>query len=140
MTKVYLDACIVVYIVENTAQRSAVMQLLNNFPNLLLYSSHLAMMECLVKPFRNGNQLLIESYRSFFRNIVCIRPEASNLEGVFDAAAQIRAFCRLPAPDALHLALANFGECDVFLTNDIQLQQRWMSHPIYPFPRRVDVI
>ena len=42
---------------------------------------------------------------------------------VIDRATQLRARYYLRTPDAIHLAAAIVGGCDVFLTNDYRLTQ-----------------
>jgi predicted nucleic acid-binding protein len=60
---------------------------------------------------------------------------------VFLRAAQIRAATRLRAPDALHLAFASYGKCDVLLTGDAQMGQKWQPSSLgFTYPAQVVVI
>jgi len=136
MTKVYLDSCIAIYLVEQTAYSHSVLQILNSFSNLILHSSNLALMECLVKPLRLGDTTLVRSYGKFFAGVNLV----PSTQSVFRLAAEIRASCDLSAPDALHLAYASRVKCDVFLTNDAQIKAKWSAVGISQFPKQVIVI
>jgi predicted nucleic acid-binding protein len=60
---------------------------------------------------------------------------------VFLRAAQIRAATRLRTPDALHLAFASYGKCDVLLTGDAQMGQKWQPSSLgFTYPAQVVVI
>lgn len=82
--------------------------------------SDLSEMECLVMPFRQKNQLLIDKFRRWFKKTKSV---ALGKE-VFLQAARLRAdFSSIKTPDALHLAAASFYDCDEFWTNDNRLDK-----------------
>ena len=103
---VYLDACIVIYWVEG--QPSQIESLRRAFAGLgeegIAYSP-LVQLECLVYPYRSGNQELLARYQQFFACGTSLHLS----EEVFDQAAQLRAeYSRLKTLDALHLACAQY--------------------------------
>ena len=115
MGQVYLDSSFVIYVVENRGELG------NMARNLLVQNgaqfciSHLVEMECLVKPFRQNDFLLENSYRKFFSDfdVLSIPVEA------FERAAHIRAEHRsVRTPDALHLATACLAGCSQLWTGD----------------------
>ncbi|HMT09641.1 MAG TPA: type II toxin-antitoxin system VapC family toxin [Pyrinomonadaceae bacterium] len=121
LKRVYLDTCKSIYIVEaklpfcDTAQAR-----LDNEPNNDLYYSNLSILEVLVKPLRDKDDSLRELFGEFYasQDLLEIPRE------VFEAAAQLRAsFQSLKTPDALHLATAQFHDCDEFWTNDDRLNK-----------------
>lgn len=78
----------------------------------------MSVLECLVKPLRDGDQGLIADYREFFAShdltLVEIGP------AVIETALRIRARIGLRTPDAIQAACALAvpdGDC-LFLTND----------------------
>ncbi len=64
--------------------------------------SRLAVMECCVKPLREGNAALLARYRQLFAATAIIELDAA----VIDTATQLRATHGLKTPDALHAACA----------------------------------
>jgi len=85
-----------------------------------LASSHLALMECLILPLRQGLSGLKQDYDDFFSTQVTELVPFT--ETVFRMAADIRALHDLRTPDTLHLAAALAAACDMFLTNDAGLK------------------
>lgn len=115
--KVYLDSCIVIYLVEQVEDFTSRLQ------NLILEDavfliSDLTRMECRIKPLQDKNTALLEEYDFFFS--VCTRTIPLDAE-VFDKAAEIRAEYPFKTPDALHLSCAISCNADIFLTNDRRL-------------------
>ncbi|MGI9055726.1 MAG: type II toxin-antitoxin system VapC family toxin [Pyrinomonadaceae bacterium] len=121
MNRIYLDACVIIYIVEKHPVYSAPIEnLMSLVPSTEFCYSPLARLECLVMPFRTKDLKLEKLYEAFFnaQNILAMPPE------VFDEAAQFRAdFNSLKTPDALHLAAAVYHNCDEFWTNDNRLDK-----------------
>ena len=79
-------------------------------------SSELVVLETLVKPLRDGNDVLEGLFRSLLdSNEVRLIPTTRAL---WEEAAAIRAAARLKAPDSLHAAAAIHVECNLFITND----------------------
>lgn len=117
--KVYLDSCIVIYLIEeHPIFAPQVESYLAQFSNAQIYVSDLTELECLVLPLRIKNQVLIEKFQNWFQTINVLSLEKS----VFHNAAQRRAdFPRLKTPDALHISTAIYHNCDEFWTNDNRL-------------------
>ena len=134
--RLYLDSSVVIYLVENTAKKGPVLSVLSGYQNYALCSSYLALMECLVKPLQNSNLSLVSAYEAYFQTLILI----SSPRKAFRLAAEIRAYTNLRTPDALHLAYAAAGRCEVFLTGDRRLASAWQQNPLYPFPQGVIVV
>ena len=120
MSKIYLDACIVIYFVEKHADYAAAIEAridgLSETDTLCF--SPLIKMECLVMPLRTGDAALQGRFEAFLKSQKMLDLTA----GRFDEAARIRAdFSSLKTPDALHLAVAMHHKCDEFWTNDNRL-------------------
>lgn len=116
--RVYLDACIVIYLVEEhplfgEPSRNAILSSVGRQFCL----SPLVEMECLIHPLRNKNQGLIERYEMFF--LKCLSLELT--PEVYRTGAKLRADHMLKTPDALHLAAALFHDCGEVWTNDDRL-------------------
>jgi len=121
MNRIYLDACIIIYIVEkHLIYSSRIEILMNTSPSAEFCCSPLARLECLVMPLRTKDLQLQKLYEAFFnaQKILVIPSE------VFDEAAKLRAdFTGLKTPDALHLAAAVYHNCGEFWTNDNRLDK-----------------
>ncbi|MEO6724680.1 MAG: type II toxin-antitoxin system VapC family toxin [Blastocatellia bacterium] len=119
MPRIYLDTCIVIYVVERHPLYTAMVEarLQSLAPNDLCYSP-LVRMECLVKPFKDQDASLLQLYESFLG-----AQQMLDLPRViFDAGARLRAaHPRLKTPDAIHLAAAVHHGCTEFWTNDDRL-------------------
>jgi len=124
VSRVYLDACTIIYLVEAenpfhtlVAQRIAE---LDATPDSVLLTSRLSLLECRIAPLRGKDQDLLLRYDKFF--------EAARLEiieltaDVVEQATRLRARGGFRTPDALHLASAIAAEADVFLTGDVGLE------------------
>jgi predicted nucleic acid-binding protein len=134
--RIYLDSCVVIYLVENTPQAATVQQILANYHGSQACSSNLALLECLVAPLRDNDEVLVNAYKQFFR--VCYR--IPSRVQVFRVAAHLRATTNLRTPDALHLAYAHAGKCHIFLTGDKKLANLWNSQRAYPYPHEAVAI
>lgn len=116
---VYMDSCTIIYLVEEhpifAPQIEARLQ--QAAGSSLAYTA-LSEMECLVIPFRNQQQVVIDKFRDWFQ-----RAHFLTLERViFEDAAKLRAqHSRLKTPDAIHLAAAVHHGCAEFWTNDDRL-------------------
>ncbi len=115
--KVYLDSCIVIYLIEGEPiRRQAVETIMNQLtPESCL--SDLVRLECKIRPLREKDEGTLQRFEGFFTNafIIPLRPE------VYDLAAELRAQHRLKTPDAIHAAAAILHGCDEFWTNDRRL-------------------
>lgn len=120
MSKIYLDACIVIYFIEkHAAYANKIEAMINNLgANDVLCFSPLIRLECLVMPLRTNDKTLKSLYESFFKTQKMLDMTVE----IYDKAAQLRAdFNSLKTPDALHLATALHYNCDEFWTNDNRL-------------------
>jgi len=118
-----LDACALIYRFEgNAALRDAttglIAELTANQPKVALAVSRLSVLECRVKPLREGDSALLQRYAAFFAAVQVIELDAH----VVEIATDLRARQGLKTPDALQAACAlrwqSMGEKVVFLTAD----------------------
>lgn len=120
MRRVYLDACIVIYLIENAAPFSErVRQFLARNSDAHLCVSPLVRMEVIVKPLRESATALVSDYEDFLAAQHWLAIDDS----IFNRALYLRALHGLKTPDALHLATALHHGCDEFWTNDDRLNK-----------------
>ena len=121
MTKIYLDTCIVIYLIEKAPHYSSKIEnLIRGLTNYELCFSPQVEMESLVMPFRTKDESLKKLFGEFFD----AQTRLSMPSKVFQNAAQLRAdFPSLKTPDALHLSTAVYHTCDEFWTNDNRLDK-----------------
>lgn len=121
MTKIFLDSCIIIYLIEKyPIYASSVETAMKSVANGIYYFSPLVRLECLVMPLRTNDAALQKLYASFFKSRNLLNITSS----VYNQAAQLRAdFSSLKTPDAIHLATAEFYDCDEFWTNDNRLDK-----------------
>lgn len=101
--KIYLDSCIVIYLIEGSPQnRAAVEAVLQAYHPTATVISDLVRLECRVGPLRSGDLAMLKRFEDFFESVhvVAVSP------AVCDLAAELRAQHRLKTPDALHVAAA----------------------------------
>ncbi len=123
MSRIYLDACSIIYLVEAASPfHSAVVHRLQQHRADLasrLITSRLSYLECRILPLRDTDQKLLAAYDRFF--------SASRLEivemtaEVVERAAALRAGYGFRTPDAIHLASAIEAKAEIFLTGDSTL-------------------
>ena len=118
--KVYLDANIFIYSVEMIAPWAN--ELNDVFVGLKssefsAVTSSLSLSECLVLPFKQNRQDLVQVYRKTFlpRSFLNVSPIDND---VLIFAANVRAQTGLKLPDAIHAATALTQQCTAMLTND----------------------
>ncbi len=116
----YLDTLIAIYLVEGKPSerqraRTHVASLLAAGFSFAI--SDLTRLECLVRPLRQNDALLLQEFAKF-HSVQKVIPLPGS---AFDRAAQIRATHGFKLADALHLAAAIEFGCDRFLTNDQKL-------------------
>jgi uncharacterized protein len=110
--KIYLDSCIVIYLIERHPLYAAPIEArLNANAAAKFCCSPLVRLECLVMPYRTNNTALLGLYEAFLKAQTSLDlPPA-----VFDEAARLRAAHKgLKTPDALHLAVASQNGCTEF--------------------------
>lgn len=120
MARVYLDSCIVIYLVQapDSIRDSVSLTLLGGSPDSgpLAYVSDLTRLECRVWPLREKADELLAAFERFFASRdLCF---ATLDTAVFDLATELRADYGLKTPDALHIAAAIRSHCDEVWTND----------------------
>ena len=115
-----MDACALIYRFEGALKfRTAAMELMAQLSaqqtNVELAVSRLSVLECRVKPLREGNAALLKRYDDFFASVHIVELSAA----VVDAATLLRARDGLKTPDALQAASAFVAsERPVFVTAD----------------------
>jgi len=122
--RVYLDSCIVIYLVEEhpdyAPRLDTILADLSKDAKIFLQVSDQTELECLVLPLRQKNQPVLDKYRDWFEGVEIL----SLGRDVLRRAAQLRAdFARLKTPDAIHLAAAQQYACDQLWTNDDRLHR-----------------
>ncbi len=119
---VYLDANIVIYLVEQhplggTRAQTRIDQLRSGGDQVAISDVH--RLECLVGPLILNDLGTLADYLAFFND-----PDVTAVPLIataWERAARIRAAHNIRALDALHLAAAVEYGCGRFLTNDAQL-------------------
>lgn len=123
MSRVYLDSCCIIYLVEATtpfhAALSARLATHRSDPASRLLTSRLSRLECRTRPLRDRDSALLAAYDAFFLADRLLLVDVS--APVIERATDLRARYRLRTPDALHLATAIQETADVFLTGDAAL-------------------
>ncbi len=120
MGRVYLDACIVIYLMENAAPFSErTRQFLARNSDAYLCVSPLVRMEVMLKPLRESATALVADYEDFLAAQCWLGIDDS----IFNRALHLRAQHGLKTPDALHLATAIHHGCKEFWTNDDRLNK-----------------
>lgn len=118
--KLFLDACTLIYRFEGAAPfRTAAMDLMTQLSaqqaSVELTVSRLSVLECRVKPLREGHAALLKRYDDFFAAVRIVELSAE----VVDAATHLRARHGLKTPDALQAACALLAsERTLFVTAD----------------------
>src|ERR1051326_5426885 len=119
--RLYLDTAPVIYVVQQVAPFFATVDTRLQVPDVVLISSELTRLECLILPVRNKDAALVQDFETFFAMQVTEMVPFGR--SVFEHATKIRANLGFKTPDALQLAAAVAGACDTFLTNDAQLKK-----------------
>ncbi len=120
MGLIYLDACLLIYAIEeHPVWANVVRAALKNEPEAQFAVSPLIKMECLVKPLKTGDIAMQRRYEAGLNEFV----QLPMSETVFLQAAMLRARFGLKTPDALHLACAQHHGCTALWTNDERLAQ-----------------
>lgn len=129
--RVYLDACCVIYLLEDVPGFSNPMRAhLSSNADAILCVSPLVRLEVLIKPLIDRNQTLAMDYEDF----LAAQQWLTIGDTEFDRAARLRATHRLKTPDALHLATAIRYGCAEFWTNDDRLKCAAAGMAVNIFP------
>jgi len=118
MTRIFLDSCILIYLVERHPLFAPVIEArLAALKNAELLMSPLVRLEVLVKPMRTADVSLLQRYQTLMAALHSL----SMPDDVFDLALSLRVRYNLKTPDALHAATAQYHGCQAFWTNDHRL-------------------
>ncbi len=115
MTSVYLDACIVIHLVEGHAEQQKMIRAA--LRGKTVFSSELVRLEARIKAIRENQQPFLDTYDHFFKHCRMLSLDKT----VFEKATDLRVNYRLKTPDALHLSAALNSDCEQFWTNDYRL-------------------
>lgn len=118
MGLIYLDACLLIYLVERHERWGEPVALaMAGAEDARFGISPLVKCECLIGPLKRGDPVLEHAYHELFNRFVPLAlPEL-----VYLPAARLRARFGLKTPDALHLACAQHHRCAALWTNDDRL-------------------
>lgn len=116
---VYLETSCLIYTVERNPDFYPLLVPLwaaAQSGRISLISSKLSILECLVGPYKTGNQRVLAGYEAIFsvRDLNLIPIE----EQILREAARLRSASRLKTPDAIHAATALTANAATFVTND----------------------
>src|ERR1035437_161606 len=114
----FLDACVLIYRFEGgaefrTAATETIAQLTLGQSVIDLAVSRLSVLECRVKPLRDGNTDLLKRYDDFFAAVQVVELSA----GVVELATDLRVRHSLKTPDALQAACALSLQGDVLFVS-----------------------
>ena len=116
---IYVDTSVVIYTIEGNPDYYSLLEpLWSKFyaGEIQIISSDLTLMEVLVVPLRNGNNVLVGDYEELLLSsqmqLIPIN------QSILRQAANLRATTSLKTPDAIHAATALSVGCDRFITND----------------------
>jgi predicted nucleic acid-binding protein len=120
---VYLDANIVIYLVEHhpiwgTKAQARISQLRASGDQIAVSDAH--RLECLVGPLILNDQKTLADYAAFFNDASVTMISLAQL--VWERAARIRAAHSFKPLDSLHLATTVENGCGLFVTKDVQLR------------------
>jgi uncharacterized protein len=115
MQRVYLDACMVIHLVEGNSHQQQILK--RALLGKMVFSSELVRLESRIKVLRENQNSFLMVYEHFFKD--CQMIDLNKI--VFEQATDLRVTHNLKTPDALHLAAALTANCDQFWTNDQQL-------------------
>jgi predicted nucleic acid-binding protein len=118
-----LDTAPLIYFTE---QNGAYLELVDPFfqalgnGELSVVTSVMTLLEVLVRPIRDSNLELAQTYREFLLNTTNVAIYDISQE-IAEAAARLRALHKIRTPDSVQLATAIHEKATFFLTNDIVL-------------------
>ena len=117
----FLDACALIYRFEGAsrfrlAATALIAELAAGQTVVELAVSRLSVLECRVKPLREGNAILLKRYDDFFAAVHIVELSPT----VVDLATDLRVRHHLKTPDALQAACATSLQSDAaFVTADL---------------------
>jgi predicted nucleic acid-binding protein len=117
---IYLDSCLVIYLVEHHPRFSdELRRALTRHGKEAFAASALVRLECLAGPRKAGDASAERAYVAALGQLRTV----PLTEQAYDAAATLRAAHGLRTPDALHLATAQTARCTALWTNDRRLHR-----------------
>jgi predicted nucleic acid-binding protein len=117
MDKIYLDSCLVIYLVERHPRFHGPLRArLAEATDATFCVSALTRLEVLTRPLREHDDPLVRRYESFLG----VQEQLALDDDIVNAALNWRV-SGLKTPDALHVALAKRYACTAFWTNDDRL-------------------
>ena len=117
-----LDAVVIIYAVERVEPWAVHVFERVTSKEVAAVTSELSCLECKVRPLRLQQADVIARFDAFFA--VAVAELLPVNRTVLERAAELRArHPFLKTPDAIHLAAAIEGGCDIFLTNDHRLDR-----------------
>ena len=136
-SRIYLDANVLIELFEkrSTEASNLLWDLIgavgSSAPEFLL--SELAITEIAVDPLRKGDQEVFNLYRQHISDKPGLWSVMPVDRQVLEMAANVRArLAGVRLPDAIHLATAILGKCDVFVSNDRRFSRAAMRDPLMP--------
>ena len=119
--RLYLDTSPIIFAVERVEPHCTAVAARISLPDVSLVTCELAWLETRVKPLKNNDTALLADFELFFQeSLASVLPLDRR---TMTKAAELRANHRFKTPDAIHLAAAILGHCDVFYTNDQDLKR-----------------
>lgn len=115
MLRIFLDACIVIDLVEARPEQQELLKTL--IAGKDVFGSELVRMESRLRALRDRRVDLLATYDEYFTRCRLVPFDRA----LFDLASRLRIDHRIKTPDAPHLAAALIGKCDQFWTNDNHL-------------------
>ena len=123
--RVFIDTAPIIYFLENS---SLYMESMEKFftrcvkENIQIVTSALTVEEYLVSPYSNGKMEYVDNFKRFIKYM---NVEVMDIDStIAEEGAKIRGrYKNFKAMDALQIATAVVKKCDMFFTNDKQLQQ-----------------
>ena len=115
MVRIFLDACIVIDLVEARPEQQELLKIL--ITGKEVFGSELVRMESRLQALRDRREDLLATYDDYFARCQLVLFDRT----LFDLASCLRIDHRIKTPDALHLAAALIGGCEQFWTNDNHL-------------------
>jgi predicted nucleic acid-binding protein len=121
--RAYFDTNVFIYLIENhPGYRAKVASLVQYLEasQCAIYTSELALAECLAKPFAEKNQDAQNTYLASIKtsDFLTVKPVTRK---ILVQASRLRAQTKNKLPDCIHLATALVHACDIFVGNDRRL-------------------
>ena len=118
---VYVDTNAIIYLVEKIepyhSAGAPLWDALDKGRQAVL-TSQLTLLECLVKPLKDGNQPVADRFRLVITGTAGLTCQPITL-AILERAARLRATHNVKTPDAIHSATALETGCVLFVTNDV---------------------